>query len=115
MELYGAYQQTGGQFLIRQNTTPENGLLKAGSGAHRQGLFIGKRRAELRKVLRLPGHGRGRTPGAAGTRCSGEAPADHVEWVAAYKRRSWPKGRDQPAVRFQAVRGSFIERRRSGH
>ncbi|HOP42733.1 MAG TPA: TolC family protein [Flavobacteriales bacterium] len=109
VELYGAYQQTGGQFLDPQNTTPENGLLKAGvSVPIGQGLFIDKRRAELRKSFAYQDMAEAERLELL-NQVFYEALADHVEWVAAYKQVIVAREAvDLATMRFQAVRGSFI-------
>ncbi len=51
LELNGGYEQTRGVFLNPEHNTPGDGLMYAGLGLSvGQGLFIDKRRAELRKA-----------------------------------------------------------------
>ena len=109
VELYGGYQQTGGDFLDPQNTTPDDGLLKAGvSVPIGQGLFIDKRRAELRKSFAYQDMAEAERLELL-NQVFYEALSDHVEWVAAYKQvLVASEAVELASVRFRAVRGNFI-------
>ncbi len=107
-ELFGGFQNTRGEFLNDADLTPEDGLLKAGvSVPLGQGLFIDKRRADLRKAQAYQDMAE-----AERLRLLNDvyydALTDHLEWIAAYQRLGIARAAvEQADVRLVGIRGSF--------
>ena len=109
VELYGGFQENGGEFLDPQNTTPSSGLVKAGiSVPLGQGLFIDKRRAELRRSFAFRDMAEAERT-ALLNNVFHDALSDHLEWVAAYKQYlANEEALEAAEQRFNAVNGSFV-------
>jgi len=107
-ELFGGYTESGGEFLNPQNVMPAEGQLRVGATVQvGQGLFIDRRRAELRKAQAFQDMAE-----AERQRLLNEvfhvALSDHVDWVARYQELAVSRSALQQAeVRFNAVRGNF--------
>jgi len=107
-ELFGGFQSTSGEFLNEADVTPDAGLLKAGvSVPLGQGLFIDKRRADLRKAQAYQDMAE-----AERLRLLNdvyyETLTDHLEWIAAYQRLGIARSAvAQAEVRLVGIRGSF--------
>ncbi len=108
VELYGGFQNNSGTFLDPQANTPDDGLLKAGiSVSLGQGLFIDKRRAELRKSLAYRDMAEAERTDLLNDMFH-DALDDHLKWVAAYKQLQVnSEALDAAMQRFEAVKGSF--------
>lgn len=107
-ELFGGYNESDGVFLNPQNVLPREGQLRAGVIVPiGQGLFIDRRRAELRKAQAFQDMAEADRQRLL-NEVFLEALSDHVVWVAAY--RQLLVARDavrQAEVRLTAVRGHF--------
>jgi outer membrane protein TolC len=109
VEFFGGYTQSSGEFLDDQNFVPVEGQLRMGATVQvGQGLFIDKRRAELRKAQAYQDMAeaeRQRLLNAVFL----AALADHVDWVASYQELLVARSAlDMAEVRLGAVRGNFI-------
>jgi len=109
VELMGGFQDNSGVYLDPQNTTPGNGLVKAGVEVPiGQGLFIDQRRASLRKAQAYQRATEGERQQMLNTLLL-DALGDHTDWVAAFEQL---RISDTAVVlaqrRFFQVRGSFI-------
>jgi len=108
VEVFGGYQYNRGVYVNDEDLMPEDGLLKAGASVSvGQGLFIDKRRAELRKAEAFQDMAE-----AERLRLLNdvfyETLTDHLEWIAAYKRLSVARSAvAQAEVRLNGIRGSF--------
>ncbi|MCW5897909.1 MAG: TolC family protein [Flavobacteriales bacterium] len=107
-EVFGGYSESDGVFLDPQNMMPSDGQLRLGASVQLgQGLFIDRRRAELRKAQAFQDMAEADRQRLL-NEVFLEALSDHVDWVAAY--RQLLVARDavrQAEVRLTAVRGSF--------
>lgn len=107
-ELFGGYSESEGEFLDPQNFLPAEGQLRVGASVQvGQGLFIDRRRAELRKAQAYQDMAE-----AERQRLLNDvfhaALSDHVEWVASYQELLVSRSAlEQAEVRFNAVRGNF--------
>ncbi len=107
-ELFGGFQNNSGEFLDPADDTPDAGLLKAGvSVPVGQGLFIDKRRADLRKAQAYQDMAE-----AERLRLLNDVfyatLTDHLEWIAAYQRLGVARAAVvQAEVRLEGIRGSF--------
>ncbi len=107
-ELFGGYTESGGEFLNPQNTMPAEGQLRVGATVQvGQGLFIDRRRAELRQAQAYQDMAE-----AERQRLLNDvfhaALSDHVDWVASYQELLVSRSAlEQAEVRFNAVRGNF--------
>ena len=107
-ELFGGYTETGGDFLNPQNVMPAEGQLRVGATVQvGQGLFIDRRRAELRQAQAYQDMAE-----AERQRLLNEvfhaALSDHVDWVASFQELLVSRSALQQAeVRLTAVRGNF--------
>ena len=107
-EFFGGYTEMGGEFLNPQNTMPAEGQLRVGASVQiGQGLFIDRRRAELRQAQAFQDMAE-----AERQRLLNDvfhaALSDHVEWVASYKQLLVSREAvEQARIRFDAVRGNF--------
>lgn len=108
VELYGGLEDNSGELLDPQQTTPAEGLLKAGvSVTVGQGLFIDERRADLRKAQAYQG-----MADAERLQLLNEvyynALSDHLDWVAAFKQFGVnTEALAQAVIRLNAVRSNF--------
>jgi outer membrane protein TolC len=107
-EVFGGFQNTSGEFLNDADITPQEGLLKTGvSVPLGQGLFIDRRRADLRKAQAFQDMAEAERMRLLND-VYFEALTDHLEWIAAYQRLSIARTAvEQAAVRLGGVRGSF--------
>ncbi len=107
-ELFGGFQNTSGVYLNDADLTPEDGLLKAGiSVPLGQGLFIDRRRADLRKALAYQEMADAERLLLLNN-VYYEALTEHLEWIAAFQRLGIARTAvDQANVRFVAISGSF--------
>jgi outer membrane protein TolC len=108
VELVGGFQENSGVYLDPQNTTPGDGLVKAGAEVSiGQGLFIDQRRATLRKAQAYQRATEAERQEMLNTLLL-DALGDHTDWVAAYEQL---RISDSAVVlaqrRFDQVRGSF--------
>ncbi len=107
-ELFGGFQNTSGLYLNEMDITPDAGLLKAGvSLPVGQGLFIDKRRADLRKAQAYQDMAE-----AERLRLLNDiyyaVLSDHLEWIAAYQRLGIARAAvEQASIRLTAIRGSY--------
>ncbi len=108
VEVFGGFQSNQGVYVNDEDLTPDDGLLKAGvSVPVGQGLFIDKRRADLRKAEAYQDMAE-----AERIRLLNdvyyEALTDHLEWIAAYQRLGVARSAvAQAEVRLTGIRGSF--------
>lgn len=107
-EVFGGFQNTEGDYLNDADRTPDAGLIKAGvSVTLGQGLFIDKRRADLRKAQAFQDMADAERLQLL-NEVYYEALTDHIQWVAAFKQLTVARSAISRAeVRLQAVRGSF--------
>jgi outer membrane protein TolC len=108
-ELFAGIGEADGIFVDPQERTPEDGLLKAGVNLQLgQGLFIDRRRAEMRRAFAF----REMAEGEKRTLLNDifhEVLRDHVDWIAAYQRVQIGRvAVARAGERMAAVRGSFI-------
>lgn len=108
VELLGGFQENSGAYLDPQNSTPTNGVIKAGVEVPiGQGLFIDQRRAALRKAQAYQRATEGERQELLNALLL-DALEDHTDWVAAYEQL---RISDTAVVlaqrRFLQVRGSF--------
>lgn len=107
-ELFGGFSESDGEFLNPQNTLPTEGQLRVGASVQLgQGLFIDRRRAELRQAQAFQDMAE-----AERQRLLNDvfhaALTDHVDWLASYKRLMVSREAvDQARIRLEAVRGNF--------
>lgn len=107
-EFFGGYTESEGEFLNPQNVMPAEGQLRVGATVQLgQGLFIDRRRAELRQAQAYQDMAE-----AERQRLLNDvfhaALSDHVDWVASYQELIVSRSALQQAeVRFNAVRGNF--------
>jgi outer membrane protein TolC len=107
-ELFGGFQSNSGIYVNDADITPAAGLLKAGvSVAVGQGLFIDKRRADLRKAQAFQDMAE-----AERLRLLNDiyymVLSDHLEWIAAYQRLGIARSAvEQANIRLTGIRGSF--------
>ena len=107
-ELFGGFQSNSGEFVNDIDVTPDAGLLKAGvSVPVGQGLFIDKRRADLRKAQAYQDMAE-----AERLRLLNDiyyaVLSDHLEWIAAYQRLDIARSAvEQADIRLTGIRGSF--------
>lgn len=107
-EFFGGYTESDGVFLNPQNTMPAEGQLRVGASVQiGQGLFIDRRRAELRQAQAFQDMAE-----AERQRLLNDvfhaALSDHVDWVASYKQLLVSRDAvEQARIRFDAVRGNF--------
>lgn len=108
VELMGGFQENNGAFLDPQNTTPNDGLLKAGVAVPiGQGLFIDQRRAALRKAQAYQRATEGERQHMLNALLL-DALGDHTDWVAAYEQLRISETAVALAQdRFEQVKGSF--------
>ncbi|MBL7964332.1 MAG: TolC family protein [Flavobacteriales bacterium] len=107
-EFYGGLQDHGGSYADPQGITPEGGYLKAGVQVPiGQGLFIDKRRADLRKAQAFQDMAEAERQLLL-NEVLFEVLDDHVQWVAAYRKLLVSREAVRQAqVRFNAVKASF--------
>lgn len=107
-EFFAGYSESGGEFLNPQNTLPAEGQLRVGATVQvGQGLFIDRRRAELRRAQAFQDMAE-----AERQRMLNEvfhaALSDHIEWVATYQELLISRSAlEQAQIRLNAVRGNF--------
>lgn len=107
-ELFGGFQSNSGIYVNDADITPDAGLLKAGvSVSVGQGLFIDKRRADLRKAQAFQDMAE-----AERLRLLNDiyytVLSDHLEWIAAYQRLGIARSAvEQANIRLAGIRGSF--------
>jgi outer membrane protein TolC len=107
-ELFGGFQNNSGPFVNEADVTPDAGLLKAGiSVPVGQGLFLDKRRADLRKAQAFQDMAE-----AERLRLLNDVYftvlSDHLAWVADYQRLAIARAAvEQASVRYSAIRASF--------
>lgn len=107
-DLFAGFENTNGPYANLQERTPADGLLKAGVEVQvGQGLFIDRRRAELRRAFAY------RDLAEAEKRSLlndvfFQVLTDHVDWVAAYQRVQVSQlAVSRATIRMDAVRGSY--------
>jgi outer membrane protein TolC len=107
-ELFGGFQSNSGPFVNDADATPDAGLLKAGiSVPVGQGLFLDKRRADLRKAQAFQDMAE-----AERLRLLNDVYftvlSDHLAWVASFQRLSIARAAvEQASIRYTAIRASF--------
>lgn len=107
-EFFAGYSESGGDLLNPQNTLPAEGQLRVGATVQvGQGLFMDRRRAELRKAQAYQDMAE-----AERQRLLNEvfhaALSDHVQWSAKYQELLISQSALQQAqIRLVAVRGNF--------
>jgi outer membrane protein TolC len=107
-ELFGGFQNNSGPFVNGSDATPDAGLLKAGvSLPVGQGLFLDKRRADLRKAQAFQDMAE-----AERLRLLNDVYyavlSDHLAWIASYQRLAIARAAvEQASIRYTAIRGSF--------
>jgi len=107
-ELFGGFQSNSGPFVNDADATPDAGLLKAGvSVPVGQGLFLDKRRADLRKAQAFQDMAE-----AERLRLLNDVYyivlSDHLAWIASYQRLAIARAAvEQASIRYTAIRGSF--------
>jgi outer membrane protein TolC len=108
VELFGGYTNNAGDFLDPQNVVPTGGQMKAGvSVPIGQGLFIDRRRADLRKAQAYQDMAEAERQRLLNDLFL-EVLSDHVDWVASFRKLGIARQAVQQAeVRLDAVRGSF--------
>lgn len=107
-EVFAGYSESNGEFLNPQNGLPDEGQLRVGASVSiGQGLFIDKRRAELRKAQAFQDMAEAERQRLL-NQVFHAALSDHVEWVASYRRVAVARQAvEQARIRFEAVRGNF--------
>ncbi|MCU0319450.1 MAG: TolC family protein [Flavobacteriales bacterium] len=107
-ELFGGFQNNSGIYVNDADITPDAGLLKAGvSVSVGQGLFIDKRRADLRKAQAFQDMAE-----AERLRLLNDiyytVLSDHLEWIASFQRLGIARSAvEQANIRLTGIRGSF--------
>jgi len=108
VEVFGGFQSNQGIYVNDEDLTPDDGLLKAGvSVPIGQGLFIDKRRADLRKAEAYQDMAE-----AERLRLLNdvyyETLTDHLDWIASYLRLGVARSAVRQAeVRLNGIRGSY--------
>lgn len=107
-ELFGGYTESGGEFLNPQNVMPGEGQLRVGATVQvGQGLFIDRRRAELRQTQAYQDMAEAERQRLLNDVFHAVL-NDHVDWIARYQELLVSRSALQQAeVRFTAVRGNF--------
>jgi outer membrane protein TolC len=107
-ELFGGFQSNSGLYVNDADITPDAGLIKAGvSVPVGQGLFIDKRRADLRKAQAYQD-----MADAERLRLLNDiyyaVLSDHLDWIAAFQRVDIARSAvGQAEIRLAGIRGSF--------
>ena len=107
-EVFGGYTETDGLFLNPQNTMPAEGQLRVGATVQLgQGMFIDRRRAELRQAQAFQDMAEAERQRLL-NQVFHAALSDHVEWVASYRQLLVSREAvAQARIRLVAVRGNF--------
>lgn len=108
VEVFGGFQSNQGVYVNEEDLTPDDGLLKAGvSVPVGQGLFIDKRRADLRKAEAYQDMAEAERLKLLND-VYYETLTDHLEWIAAYQRLGVARSAvSQAEVRLNGIRGSY--------